>query len=73
MNPSSLFGLSDHLEALSRHGDPLEVLDATVDFEYFRGWLVEGLGYGDGSKPPVSGKLSAALLFSIFQVGGIGH
>ena len=50
MNPSSLFGLSDHLEALSRHGDPLEVLDATVDFEYFRGWLVEGLGYGDGSK-----------------------
>jgi hypothetical protein len=26
------------------------VLDATVDFEYFRGWLVEGLGYGDGRK-----------------------
>ena len=50
MNPSNLFGLSDHLEALSKHGDPLEVLDATVDFEYFRGWLVEGLGYGDGSK-----------------------
>ena len=23
---------------------------ATVDFEYFRGWLVEGLGYGDGLK-----------------------
>jgi len=50
MNPSSHFGLSDHLETLSKHGDPLEVLDATVDFEYFRGWLVEGLGYGDGSK-----------------------
>ncbi len=50
MEPSNLFGLSDHLEALSKHGDPLEVLDATVDFEYFRGWLVEGLGYGDGSK-----------------------
>lgn len=28
---------------LSKHGDPLEVLDATVDFEYFRGWLAEGL------------------------------
>ena len=27
----------------------------------------------DGKPPPVSGKLSAALLFSIFQVGGIGH
>ena len=38
MNPSSLFSLSDHLAALSKHGDPLEVLDATVDFEYFRGW-----------------------------------
>lgn len=50
MEQRSFFGLSEHLEALSRYGDPLEVLDATVDFEYFRGWLVDGLGYGDGSK-----------------------
>jgi len=50
MNLGNLFGLSDHLEALSKHGDPLEVLDDTVDFEYFRAWLVEGLGYGDGAK-----------------------
>ena len=50
MDQHSLFGLSEHLEKLSRFGDPLEVLEATVDFEYFRGWLVEGLGYGDGSK-----------------------
>ena len=50
MQQTGLFGLSEHLERLSRHGDPLEVLEATVDFEYFRGWLVEGLGYGDGSK-----------------------
>lgn len=50
MNPSSLFSLSDHLEKLSKKGDPLELLDKTVDFEYFRTWLVEGLGYGDGSK-----------------------
>ena len=49
-NPESLFSLSEHLERLSKDGDPLEVLDATVDFEYFRGWLVEGLGYSDGSK-----------------------
>src|SRR3546814_10444975 len=35
---------------LSRYGDPLEVLERTVDFEYFRVWLVEGLGYADGSK-----------------------
>ncbi|MBG6143955.1 hypothetical protein IWQ51_002084 [Labrenzia sp. EL_142] len=50
MNPRSLFSLFDHLERLSKDGDPLEVLSATVDFEYFRQWLVEGLGYGDGSK-----------------------
>ncbi|MFC0218026.1 transposase [Pseudochelatococcus lubricantis] len=50
MEQRSLFGLSEHLERLSKIGDPLEVLEATVDFEYFRGWLVEGLGYGDGAK-----------------------
>ena len=50
MDQRSFFGLTEQLDALSAHGDPLEVLDATVDFEYFRSWLVEGLGYGDGSK-----------------------
>ena len=50
MIPNGLFSLSEHLERLSKDGDPLEVLDATVDFQYFRTWLVEGLGYGDGSK-----------------------
>ena len=50
MNPSNLFSLSDYLALLSKHGDPLEVLDATVDFEYFRDWLVDGLGYGNGAK-----------------------
>ncbi|WP_222422945.1 hypothetical protein [Sphingobium sp. B2] len=46
MDPKSLFSLNDHLEMLSRHGDPLEMLERTVDFEYFRDWLVKGLGYG---------------------------
>ncbi|MCC2643842.1 MAG: putative transposase for insertion sequence element [Nitrospira sp.] len=50
MDQRSLFGLSEHLERLSKTGDPLETLEATVDFEYFRGWLVEGLRYGDGAK-----------------------
>ena len=50
MEQRSLFGLSEQLEKLSKHGDPLEALEATVDFEYFRGWLVEGLGYGAGGK-----------------------
>jgi hypothetical protein len=50
MGQPGLLGLSDHLERLSQDGVPLEVLESTVDFEYFREWLVEGLGYGDGSK-----------------------
>ena len=52
MNPESLFAPSEHLERLSKDGDPLDV---TVDFAYFRGRLVEGLGYGDrskGGRPP---------------------
>ena len=57
MEQRSLFGLSEHLEQLSKKGDPLETLEATVDFEHFRGWLVEGLGYGDGSK----GKMAAEV------------
>ena len=54
MDPKSLFSLSDHLEALSKDGDPLVVLQQTVDFEYFRAWLVEGLGYGNGAKPKLN-------------------
>lgn len=50
MAAKSLFSLNAHLEMLSRHGDPLEMLERTVDFEYFRAWLVEGLGYDDGGK-----------------------
>ena len=50
MEQRGFFSLSEHLEKLSEHGDPLESLDAAVDFECFRGWLVEGLGYGDGRK-----------------------
>lgn len=50
MDPKSLFSLSDHLERLSKDGDPLEVLASTVDFEYFRSWLVEGLRYGYRAK-----------------------
>jgi len=50
MRQAGLFGLSEHLARLSKDGDPLEVLEATLDFEDFRAWLVAGLGYGDGSK-----------------------
>lgn len=50
MDPKSLFSLNDHLEMLSRHGDPLEVLERTVDFEHFRGWLVEGLAMATAAR-----------------------
>ena len=48
MERRGFFSLSEHLDQISK--DALEVLEATVDFDYFRGWLVEGLGYGDGAK-----------------------
>ncbi|MEO0995194.1 MAG: transposase [Pseudomonadota bacterium] len=56
MRQAGLFGLSEHLERLSKDGDPLEVLKVTANLERFRPWLVEGLGYGDGLKggrPPL--------------------
>ena len=36
MHPRSLFSLAEHLERLSKDGDPLEVLAGTVEFERFR-------------------------------------
>ncbi|MEM8622211.1 MAG: hypothetical protein AAGG47_01680 [Pseudomonadota bacterium] len=61
MRQAGSFGLSEYLERLSKDGDPLE---ATVDFEHFQSWLVEGLGYGDGSKggrPPFDPVFGLAL------------
>ena len=45
MNPDNLFSLSDHLDRLSKDYAPLEVLAGTVNFEFVRVWLVEGLGW----------------------------
>jgi hypothetical protein len=50
MDSGSLFPLSDHLQRLSKEGDPLEFPERPVEFQCFRGWLVEGLGYSDGPK-----------------------
>jgi len=46
----ALFGYADHMERLSRLGDPLETLETVIDFEWFRPILDEALNYGDGSK-----------------------
>ena len=47
MQPHSLFSLAEHLDRLSKDGDPLEVLAATVEFERFRSLLTGGLGHSD--------------------------
>jgi len=36
MRQAGLFGLSDHLKRLSAHGNPLEALGRSVDFEAIR-------------------------------------
>ena len=46
----SFFDLSDHLARLSADGDPLEELEALVDFEAFRSVLLKALNYGDGMR-----------------------
>lgn len=50
MPPRSPFSLAEHMERLSKDGDPLEVLACTVEFERFLALLTGGLGYGEGSK-----------------------
>ena len=50
MHPRSLLALAEHLERLSKDGDPLEVLAGAVEFGRFRPILIRGLGYGDGAK-----------------------
>ena len=55
MRQAGLFGLSEHLQLLSAHGDPLEELGRIIDFEGFRRTLVAALAYGDrakGGRPP---------------------
>ena len=55
MRQAGLFGLSDHLQRLSAHGDPLEELGRVIDFEAFRPTLAAALAYGDrakGGRPP---------------------
>ncbi len=52
MRQAGLFGLSEHLERLSKDGDPLKVLEATVDFEHVpqgRARSVKDPGWSRGS------------------------
>ena len=49
MRQAGLSGLSDYLGRPIKDGDPLAVLEATVDFECFQTRPVEEPGFGDGS------------------------
>jgi hypothetical protein len=40
MEQRGLSGLGEQLGTLDNHGHPQQVLDAVVDLECFRGWLV---------------------------------
>lgn len=50
MKQAGFFDVSDRYESLSKFGDPLEKLNAVVDFEAFRQEIEKGLGFSDGSK-----------------------
>ena len=51
MKLSGLFVIGDHLKRLSETGDPLETLNAIIDFEAFRPVLLTGVTYADGHPP----------------------
>ena len=40
MEQSPVFGFRERLSKLSDDGDPLEVLEATVGIECYRGWMI---------------------------------
>ena len=70
MKQLGFFSLSEHLLRLSDAGDPLEVLCRCVDFEIFRGTLVKGLKYSDGSlggRPPYDPVLMFKVLILAAQ------
>jgi IS5 family transposase len=50
MKQAGFFDVSNRYESLSKFGDPLEKLNAVVDFEAFRPNLEKGLSFSDGSK-----------------------
>lgn len=61
--------VEDRLRALSRRGDPLERLQATVDFEMFRPELSRAMCLGarpKGGRPP----FDVVLKFRMFGVAG---
>jgi hypothetical protein len=48
MSHDSLVSLPVVIKSYSAHSAITDVLEATVDFEYVRAWLVEALHCGDG-------------------------
>ncbi len=62
---AGFWDVEQRLRELSEHGDPLEKLGATVDFEIFRADLVAALGRRDparGGRPPFDPVLKFRML-----------
>lgn len=57
MKLSGLFAIGDHLKRLSETGDPLETVNAIIDFEAFRPVLLGGLAYSDGTVAAIARKV----------------
>ena len=50
MKQAGFFDLPNRYEALSKFGDPLEKLNAVINFEAFRQEIEKSLDFSDGSK-----------------------
>jgi hypothetical protein len=67
--------VENRLEELSRQGDPLEKLPATVDFKILRPALDEALGSRDaakGRRPPFVPVLKFRMLVRIYPATSLG-
>ena len=72
MYEPGFFAFTDQLKAISKSGDPLELVERHIDFEVFRPALEAALGYGDrpkGGRPPYD----PVLMFKILVLGTMNN
>ena len=72
MYEPGFFAFTDQLKAISKSGDPLELIARHVDFEAFRPTLEAALDYGErpkGGRPPYD----PVTMFKILILGGMNN
>ena len=72
MYEPGFFAFTDQLKAISKSGDPLELVERYIDFEVFRPALEAALDYGDrpkGGRPPCD----PVLMFKILILGTMNN